>query len=287
MRRRQSPETLEKPGVDAGCLWPPEIKAEGLYPSLCLLEMLTWQFSLQAIAQSLTRLWCKSETHTYWKIKTRGPWRQLSFSLIQTQVPFAPFQPSEVMGFSAAPVICFSLPGSFPFPFPIMVSLPHVPENPTSGHCFLFNCICVIFCDRRPLSPKSPHLYPVVVPAPTGSFKQGHQISKSEKTRQDYAHPENHCIIMWAQLHPFVPSYTMHLLPSFLGEFHSYLGYWWLVWRWLRNVSFAVVSRASCNGNVFMDQGQVDLRKVMAGIRGNKLILVQGDAKPSIFLELS
>lgn len=53
--------------------WEGECKAEGLWPYFHLLKMFTWQLCLQATPQSLTGQWCKSETHSHWKIKAEDP----------------------------------------------------------------------------------------------------------------------------------------------------------------------------------------------------------------------
>lgn len=53
--------------------WQGSCKEEGLCPYFNLLIMFTWRLCLQAICESLTRQWCKSEVHQPSGNKTRGP----------------------------------------------------------------------------------------------------------------------------------------------------------------------------------------------------------------------
>lgn len=117
--------------------------------------------------------------------KTRGSWRQFWPLTIQTQIPFAPFQPpqnDEILKLLWYEFTCLGvLPTCFSSPFSLTASLLHAPATPTCGERFPSQLICIIFCGlsvcRRPLSPKPRHLYPAVVPTYTRSF---HNICHSK-----------------------------------------------------------------------------------------------------------
>lgn len=155
--------------------WQGKCKAEGLCLYFSLLEMFSWQLCFQSLEVSLGNGASLRPTDIR---KPEDPGDSFAPPPNPNTNSICPI--SNPPNDGTLQLLCYTfsclgiLHTCFSPHFSLTVSVPHLPATPTSGRRFLPSYICVIFCGlslrRRPLSPKSPHLYPAVVPAHAGSF---------------------------------------------------------------------------------------------------------------------
>lgn len=296
---RKNPKTLQKSGQDAGFLQPLE---QGKYKAerLCPFFLSSWDVHLLTFLAS-------SSSKSHWRMvhvwgpqglenKARVAWRLFWPPIAQTHIPFAPFQPPQNYETLQLLSYQFTFLGVFPIWFPLSFfsycltvmspsSAPaHPPPPPTIRHCFLSEWFVLSslrrFC-RRPLSPKSPHLYPAAIPTYAGSL---HHICHSKGgTTQEFHEPL------------FAPLCLFYFLAQFYGAVclgfkqclralapksnqmsqdfvqpsnHCILTQLQLTPSQLATSGLVTVECPTGTGHAFL-RCHVDLRKVMVGTKGD------------------